>query len=245
MCGIIGCFSQNNCYEKLFSALKKLEYRGYDSAGIAMLAEGEGGGKISVRKKKGGAEGLAGAPMAGETGIGHTRWATHGAPSDANAHPHVAGKFALVHNGIVENHAALKAELLAAGETFASETDSEVIVKLIARAYKGDFFSAVAQACARLTGAYAVAVLCTDFPEEIVCAKNKSPLIAGAGCGAAYVCSDVPALCGAAAYVCPAEDGEFIHIRGGEICFRRADGSPAEKVFTRLTEAAGAVRPRT
>ncbi len=239
MCGIVGCFAETGCYERVLAALERLENRGYDSAGIALTADG----RLSVRKKKGAVANLCGAPLAGRAGIGHTRWATHGKPSDENAHPHVAGKFALVHNGIVENHAALKAELLAAGETFASETDSEVIVKLIARAYKGDFFSAVAQACARLTGAYAVAVLCTDFPEEIVCAKNKSPLIAGAGCGAAYVCSDVPALCGAAAYVCPAEDGEFIHIRGGEICFRRADGSPAEKVFTRLTEAAGAVRP--
>ena len=233
MCGIVGCFAETGCYERVLAALERLEYRGYDSAGIALTADG----RLSVRKKKGAVANLCGAPLAGRAGIGHTRWATHGKPSDENAHPHVAGKFALVHNGIVENHAALKAELLAAGETFASETDSEVIVKLIARAYKGDFFSAVAQACARLTGAYAVAVLCTDFPDEIVCAKNKSPLIAGAGCGAAYVCSDVPALCGAAAYVCPAEDGEFIHIRGGEICFRRADGSPVEKVFTRLTEA--------
>ena len=235
MCGIVGCFAETGCYERVLAALERLEYRGYDSAGIALTADG----RLLVRKKKGAVANLCGAPLAGRAGIGHTRWATHGKPSDENAHPHVAGKFALVHNGIVENHAALKAELLAAGETFASETDSEVIVKLIARAYKGDFFSAVAQACARLTGAYAVAVLCTDFPDEIVCAKNKSPLIAGAGCGAAYVCSDVPALCGAAAYVCPAEDGEFIHIRGGEICFRRADGSPAEKVFTRLTEAGG------
>ena len=232
MCGIVGCFAETGCYERVLAALERLEYRGYDSAGIALTADG----RLSVRKKKGAVANLCGAPLAGRAGIGHTRWATHGKPSDENAHPHVAGKFALVHNGIVENHAALKAELLAAGETFASETDSEVIVKLIARAYKGDFFSAVAQACARLTGAYAVAVLCTDFPDEIVCAKNKSPLIAGAGCGAAYVCSDVPALCGAAAFVCPVEDGEFVHIRGCEICFKRADGSAVPKVFCRLAE---------
>lgn len=233
MCGIVGCVAKENCYGKLLSALEKLEYRGYDSAGIALLSAG---GKIAVRKKKGAVANLFGAPVAGSAGIGHTRWATHGKPSDENAHPHVAGKFALVHNGIVENFAALKAELCAAGATFVSETDSEVIVKLIAHLYRGDFFGAVAAACARLEGAYAVAVLCEDFPDEIVCAKRRSPLIAGAGCGAAYVCSDVPALCGAAAFVCPVEDGEFVHIRGGEICFRRADGSAVPKVFCRLAE---------
>ena len=239
MCGIVGCVSPAGCYQKVLSVLAKLEYRGYDSAGVAFAAEG----RILVRKKRGYVANLAGAPLAGRAGIGHTRWATHGKPTDANAHPHTAGKFALVHNGIIENYAALKAELTQKGETFASETDSEVIVKLIARAYTGDFFAAVAAACARLTGAYAIAVLCADCPEEIVCAKNKSPLLAGAGGGAAYVCSDAPALQGAAAYVCPAEDGEFIHIRGGEICFRRADGACLPKVFTAMEEAEGAFRP--
>lgn len=234
MCGIIGCFSRGQCYEKLFSALKKLEYRGYDSAGIAMLEETENGGRISIRKKKGGAENLAGAPMAGDTGIGHTRWATHGAPSDANAHPHRAGKFALVHNGIVENYSKLKAELLSAGETFASETDSEVIVKLIARAYAGDFFAAVTSACARLTGSYALAVLCEDFPGEIVCARYRSPLVAGASDDALFVCSDIPTLCGEAEYICTAADGEFIRIRGGEIEFLDAQGKEIPKTFTRV-----------
>ena len=186
MCGIVGYVGGREACPILLKGLHRLEYRGYDSAGVAMVDED---GALNVYKCKGKVSDLehflAGKELGGNIGIAHTRWATHGVPNDVNAHPHVAGKFALVHNGIVENHAALKAELLAAGETFASETDSEVIVKLIARAYKGDFFSAVAQACARLTGAYAVAVLCADFPDEIVCAKNKSPLIAGAGCGAA------------------------------------------------------------
>ncbi|HIY97217.1 MAG TPA: glutamine--fructose-6-phosphate transaminase (isomerizing) [Candidatus Borkfalkia excrementigallinarum] len=235
MCGIIGCFSKENCYGKLFSALKKLEYRGYDSAGIAMLG---GAGEFSVRKKKGGAENLAGAPLAGDTGIGHTRWATHGAPSDANAHPHLSGKFALVHNGIIENYSKLKAELVAAGEVFCSETDSEVIVKLIDRAYTGDFFAAVAAACARLSGSYAVAVLCEDYPGEIVCARCRSPLVAGAAENALYVCSDIPTLCGEAEYICTAADGEFIHICGGEIRFCNAAGEDIPKVFTRVpTEA--------
>ena len=238
MCGIVGCFSPENCYEKLYSALTRLEYRGYDSAGIALLSAE---GRFSVRKKKGGVASIAGEPLPGETGIGHTRWATHGAPSDGNAHPHLCGKFALVHNGIVENEAALRAELLAAGEQFLSETDSELIVRLIARAYRGDFFAAVASACARLEGSYAVAVLCADFPGEIVCARRGSPLVAGAGGGALYVCSDVPALCGAAEYICPAEDGEFVVIRGGKIGFCRADGTPIPKIFTRVRASA---RPR-
>ena len=238
MCGIVGCFAESGCYEKLMAALVNLEYRGYDSAGVALA--GEKG--IAVRKKKGAVRNLFGQPLAGTAGIGHTRWATHGKPSDENAHPHTAGKFALVHNGIIENYAALRAELSARGETFSSETDSEVIVKLIAALYSGDFFAAVAAACARLKGSYAVAVLCADHPREIVCAAYKSPLVAGAGKGAVYVCSDVPALFGAVSYVCPAEDGEFLHVCGSEIVFRRADGTPVPKVFCRTEEEGGARR---
>lgn len=237
MCGIIGCYAKEGCYEKIFSALKKLEYRGYDSAGIALLsadARGKRGGRISVRKRKGGADGVAGEVLAGETGIGHTRWATHGAPSDANAHPHVSGKFALVHNGIIENYSALKAELSEAGAVFLSETDSEVIVKLIERAYTGDFFAAVAAACARLSGSYAVAVLCENFPGEIVCARYKSPLVAGAAENALFVCSDIPTLCGAADYICTAADGEFIHVKDGKIRFRDGEGKEIPKVFARV-----------
>lgn len=232
MCGIIGCFSKEGCYEKLMAGLARLEYRGYDSAGVALLSPD---GALAVRKKKGGVAGLAGAPLPGDTGIGHTRWATHGKPSDANAHPHAAGKFALVHNGIVENYARLRAELAAAGETFVSETDSEVIVRLIARLYGGDFFAAVSAACARLEGSYAIAVLCSDFPGQIICAKQKSPLVAGASGGDLYVCSDIPALAGAAEYVCPAEDGEFIRIAAGRVVFCDGQGREIPKVFTRLT----------
>ena len=128
----------------------------------------------------------------------------------------------------------MKAELAAAGEVFSSETDSEVIVKLIARAYAGDFFAAVSSACARLSGSYAIAVLCEDFPGEIVCARYKSPLVAGAGGGALYVCSDIPTLCGEAEYICTAADGEFIRICGGEIHFLDAAGREIPKTFSRV-----------
>ncbi len=177
MCGIVGCVSKENCYEKILSALSGLEYRGYDSAGIAMLSSSK---TLNVRKKKGYVSNLKGKPLQGDTGIGHTRWATHGKPSDANAHPHVSGKFALVHNGIVENFRALKDELMEQGEVFLSETDSEVIVKLIARVYTGDFFEAVVKACERLKGSYALAVLCSDYPGEIIGVRKGSPLVAGA-----------------------------------------------------------------
>ena len=193
MCGIIGCVQRGgDCWPRVYDGLKRLEYRGYDSVGVAVLDQNA----IGIRKKKGGADALADAYLKGGAGIGHTRWATHGAPSDENAHPHAAGKFALVHNGIVENFAALKEELVAAGEVFLSETDSEVIVKLISRAYTGDFLRAVRDGCARLEGSYAIAVLCEDFPDTVVCAKCKSPLVAGTGADGVYVCSDIPALSG-------------------------------------------------
>lgn len=260
MCGIVGCVAEEGCYQKLFTALRRLEYRGYDSAGVAFL--GEGG--LRVRKRRGGVKNIEGEPIAGSAGIGHTRWATHGAPSDVNAHPHLCGKFALVHNGIIENAAALRAELERAGERFVSQTDSEVIVHLIARAYTGGdtgggakvcggqraanikgggFFAAVAAACARLQGSYAIAVLCADCPEQMVCARRGSPLVAGAGEGALYVCSDVPALAGLASYVCPAEDGEFIHICNGRIRFLRADGTETAKTFSYLPQLSPAPAP--
>ena len=236
MCGIIGCFSREGCYEKLMEGLARLEYRGYDSAGVALLSEGG----IAVRKRCGGVNALAGPPLAGQTGIGHTRWATHGRPSDANAHPHIAGKFALVHNGIVENHAALRRELEGQGAVFASETDSEVIVQLIARLYRGDFFAAVSAAWARLQGSFALAGLCGGRPGEIVCARRKSPLGAAAGGGALFVCSDVPALAGLAEYVCPAADGEFVRIAGGRVFFCDGQGKEIAKVFSRLPEGSRA-----
>ena len=261
MCGIVGCVAEEGCYQKLFTALRRLEYRGYDSAGVAFL--GEGG--LRVRKRRGGVKNIEGEPIAGSAGIGHTRWATHGAPSDANAHPHLCGKFALVHNGIIENAAALRAELERAGERFVSQTDSEVIVRLIAGAYAGGdtrgmrvsedggqeaacakagrFFAAVAAACARLQGSYAIAVLCADCPEQMVCARRGSPLVAGAGEGALYVCSDVPALAGLASYVCPAADGEFIHICNGRIRFLRADGTETAKTFSYLPQLSPAPAP--
>ena len=231
MCGIVGCVAKENCYERIYAALSRLEYRGYDSAGIAMLQEGAG---FHLRKKRGYVSNLKGRPLAGEAGIGHTRWATHGKPTDANAHPHGCGKFMLVHNGIIENYLSLKEELCAQGEQFASETDSEVIVKLISRAYTGDFFSAVRTACRRLRGSYAIAVLCSDHPGEVIGARQGSPLVAGASDTALYICSDIPALCGDAEYICPASDGEFICIRDGKIQFFDEAGSELCKCFTRV-----------
>ncbi len=233
MCGIVGCFAKERCYERLFGALLRLEYRGYDSAGIAVLRREEGcGGRISLRKRKGGVARLAGERLEGDVGIGHTRWATHGRPSDVNAHPHCSGKFALVHNGIVENCAALREELAKEGVRFVSETDSEVIVRLIDRAYRGNFFAAVCEACARVEGAFAIAVLCEDFPGELICARRGSPLIAAAGGGALYVCSDIPAL-DDADFICPMQDGEFVRIRDGAMWFLDGEGNVIPKTFTR------------
>ena len=198
MCGIVGYVGNKNATQVLINALKKLEYRGYDSAGIAVI-EGE---DILVRKCKGALkfleEKIADETINSSMGIGHTRWATHGEPSDTNSHPHtnMDGTISIVHNGIIENYAALKADLQNQGVVFKSQTDTEVIVHLIDKEYKQDkdIFQAVIRTLHKLEGSYALGVLCKDYPDRIICARKESPLVVGLGNGENFIASDVPAL---------------------------------------------------
>lgn len=197
MCGIVGYVGHDNAKDLIIDGLKKLEYRGYDSAGIALLNDG----KLTVRKRKGKIanleEAIAGENLFGTAGIGHTRWATHGAPSDMNAHPHTNGdcSVAVVHNGIVENYVELK-EWLAAehGVKFLTETDTEVIAHLIGVLKKGCLEDAVYEAVKMMRGAYAIAVVSKDEPDKIVAYRKDAPLIAGLGKGCNFIASDIPAL---------------------------------------------------
>ena len=198
MCGIVGYIGNKNATPVLVNALKKLEYRGYDSAGIAVFT----GEDILVRKVKGAIKVLeqkiAQETIQGSLGIGHTRWATHGEPSDVNAHPHLdeSGTVAVVHNGIIENYVKLKEWLQSEGVVFTSETDSEVAAHLVNYYYKDshDIFCAVKNAVDRLEGSYALGVLCKDFPDRIVAARKESPLIVGLGQDENFIASDVPAV---------------------------------------------------
>ena len=198
MCGIVGYVGNELASPILIESLKKLEYRGYDSAGIAVL-DGE---NILVRKAKGVLKELekrvAGETIKGSIGIGHTRWATHGEPSDINAHPqtNVSGTIAVVHNGIIENYLELKEWLQAQGVVFRSQTDTEAIANLINYFYvqSGDIFDSVLQTLSKLEGSYALGVLCQDFPDRIVVARKESPLVIGLGKGENFLASDVPAL---------------------------------------------------
>ena len=198
MCGIVGYVGCREATPLLIEALKKLEYRGYDSAGIAVF----NGEDIIVRKVKGALKELqnriAKETIRGNMGIGHTRWATHGEPSDLNAHPHtnVSGTIAVVHNGIIENYAKLKAWLQEKGVVFASQTDTEVIAHLVNYYYEkdGDIFKAVKECLKKLEGSYALGVICKDFPDRIIAARKESPLIIGLGKGENFLASDVPAV---------------------------------------------------
>lgn len=198
MCGIVGYIGNKNATQVLINALKKLEYRGYDSAGIAVLENED----ILVRKCKGALkfleEKIAGEVIKSSMGIGHTRWATHGEPSDTNSHPHtnMDGTISIVHNGIIENYADLKARLQNQGIVFKSQTDTEVIVHLIDQNYKElkDIFKAVIKTLHVLEGSYALGVLCKDYPDRIICARKESPLVVGLGNGENFIASDVPAL---------------------------------------------------
>ena len=212
MCGIVGYAGKGRAAPILIEGLKRLEYRGYDSAGIAVLGE-----TLAVVKRKGRVEALAAEAekLSGGLGIAHTRWATHGEPSERNAHPHRYGGVAVVHNGIIENAALLRAECEARGEVFSSETDSEVIAHLIAAEYRGDLLQAVQKAVRRLEGSYAIAVL-AEGERVIVAARRKSPLLVGRGKGS-VLASDLPAIAPLANEVYSLKEGGFALLTADQV----------------------------
>ncbi len=218
MCGIIGYTGPRKTTSVLLEGLRRLEYRGYDSAGIAVGGGDYGGRPLGIVKQVGKIAALKAAMPAdleGSWGIGHTRWATHGGVTQANAHPHTggAGKIAVVHNGIIENHHALKSMLEKKGYAFVSETDSEVIPHLIAEYYKGDLLEAVVAAIQNLEGTYGIAVVHADEPGRIVGARNGSPLVVGVGAGEMFLASDVTAMVAYTDKVVYLNDGEIVDIR--------------------------------
>ena len=238
MCGIVGYTGTQEAAPILLEGLKKLEYRGYDSAGIAVLNDN----LIAVSKVTGRIANLCertadGKNCPGTVGIGHTRWATHGAPTDTNAHPHMSndGKFAVVHNGIIENYIALREELIQKGYRFESQTDTEVIVHLIEMYYTGDLKKAVIKTSARLQGSYALGVVCTDEPEKVYVAREASPLILGVGVGENYFASDVTALVSYTRNAIYLDDGEFAEITPDSITVFNPAGQPIEKKISRIT----------
>jgi len=230
MCGIVGYVGQARATDVLLAGLARLEYRGYDSAGVAI---GEGGA-LSVVKRVGRLvnlkEALDSHPLAGTIGIGHTRWATHGRPNEENAHPHVDcdRKVAVVHNGIIENYSGLREELAAAGHILRSETDTETIAHLIESVYEGDLALAVRKTLARLDGSYAVAVVHADHPGEIVAARKDSPLIIGLGDGENIVASDIPAVLEHTRRVLVLHDGEVATVTSAAVTVTDMEGVPVE-----------------
>ena len=227
MCGIVAHVGSRDCVPILLEGLARLEYRGYDSAGLAVVARS---GDLRVHKAKGRVADLSGnlpARFKGGPGIGHTRWATHGEPSDINAHPHVAGTVAVVHNGIIENADELRAKLAAEGAEFTSETDSEVLAHLIARSSRDDLEEAVREALTSVVGTYGIAVLDARFPDRIVAARNGSPVVLGIGDKEMFVASDLAAL---VRYT-----RQVVHLDDGEVATVRADGFRTADLDARAT----------
>ena len=238
MCGIVGFTGTRAAAPVLLRGLERLEYRGYDSAGIAVLHDG----KIQVEKVSGRIAKLCektkdGANVPGSVGIGHTRWATHGAPTDQNAHPHVSndGRFAVVHNGIIENYLELRKELIRDGYIFQSETDTETIVHLLELYYDGDVKAAVMKTAARLEGSYALGIVCTDEPDALFVVREASPLILGIGVGENYFASDVTALVSHTKNVIYLEDGEFARLMPDSVTVYDCTGRELQKKVSRVT----------
>lgn len=230
MCGIVGFVGQNEATPFLLDGLQKLEYRGYDSAGIAVLNR-----SIRVRKTQGRLADLRAKvekePVSGSIGIGHTRWATHGAPSDQNSHPHLSqnGRFAVVHNGIIENYLELKERLINAGFVFRSETDTEVVAHLFEKLYNGDPVATLRTVIGYLRGSYALAILCVDHPDTLVAVRKDSPLLLGLGEGEQYVASDIPAFLDRTRKCKLLNDGEIVKLTRDEAIIYGRDGQPVER----------------
>lgn len=236
MCGIMGYVGKGNAVPAIIDGLSKLEYRGYDSAGVAVLKDGH----INIKKKQGRLAGLTeilNDYSAANLGIGHTRWATHGVPSDSNAHPHCdcTGNIALVHNGIIENYAQLRKKLIFEGHDFVSDTDTEVIAHLIEKYYKGSLEEAVRESLKYLKGSFAIAVIVKDEENKIVAAKQSSPLVVGLGEGENYLASDIPAILGKTSRVYILEDNEFVVLTPDSVSLTDFEGNPIEKEVFNVT----------
>ena len=242
MCGIVGYVGSGEASDFLIDGLRRLEYRGYDSAGIAVYDAGE----IRIEKKEGRLSNLEAVlkdhPLSGHIGIGHTRWATHGQPSDRNAHPHgdCHNHFVIVHNGIIENYMELKQELLAKGHVFRSETDSEVVAHLAEELDDGDFLSTVRKLLARITGTYTLLFLDRDDPETIICTKKDNPLIIGLGEGENFIASDIPAVISRTRRIYVLDDGELAVVRKNNVTVYDAEGLPISKKIQEVTWTAEA-----
>lgn len=237
MCGIVGYIGSKQARDILVKGLRKLEYRGYDSAGIALYREGKlesekTEGPLTALEKR-----LQAHPLTGHLGIGHTRWATHGKPSDENAHPHLDRRhqFAVVHNGIIENYLELKEELQNKGVTFTSETDTEVIAHLLADLDDGDLVSTVRRAVRRMRGAYALAVISREEPDKMVAVRLASPLIIGVGGGENFIASDIPAILEHTRDVYVLEDGEMAVLTREWVELTTIGGDPVDKELFHVT----------
>jgi glucosamine--fructose-6-phosphate aminotransferase (isomerizing) len=230
VCGIVGYVGKQQCAPILVDGLRRLEYRGYDSAGLAVHDGREIRVVRAVGKLRELEKALLASPLQGTTGIGHTRWATHGRVSEQNAHPHVAGQIAVIHNGIIENHSALRARLVEAGARMASDTDTEIIAHLIDEQVRGgkDLCSAVRAALQQVEGAYAIAVASKAEPEQLVVAKNASPLVIGLGEGENFCGSDIPALLPYTRRMMVLEDGQLAVLTRDKVAVSTIEGKPLE-----------------
>ena len=237
MCGIVGYLGKRQATEVLVEGLSKLEYRGYDSAGVAVNV----GNELEIRKFKGRlailAEDLERNPINGGLGIGHTRWATHGEPSDVNSHPHFNMKktIAVVHNGIIENYMELREELQAEGVVFLSQTDTEVVAHLVDKFYEGNLLDAVYKATEKLRGAYALGVICKDNDNELVAVRKDSPLIVGLGEDENFIASDIPAILKYTRNVYFLENDEYVHIQGSNVTILDGNKNVIEKSVNEIT----------
>lgn len=230
MCGIVGYSGSKAAVSVLLEGLSALEYRGYDSAGVSVFSEGilktvKAAGRLAAVSGL-----LSASPLPGRCGIGHTRWATHGEPTDANAHPHGTERLSLVHNGIIENYGELKAELSAAGYTFQTQTDTEVAAKLLDSCYHGDPIAAIREACAKIEGSYAFGILFADRPGEVYGTRLNSPLLAAVGEGEGFLASDISAVLQYTKRYYALEHGEIVKISSdGTISICDMDGGPVQK----------------